>query len=101
FSSPSINITKPEEGAIYLFNRKLIDINKEIAIIIGRIDVVAEGDVARVEFYLDNELMYTDYDSPFTWKLKGVLGNHEIKVVGYDMADNVAEDEVEIFAVML
>ena len=101
FSSPSINITKPEEGAIYLFNRKLIDINKEIAIIIGRIDVVAEGDVARVEFYLDNELMYTDYDSPFTWKLKGVLGNHEIKVVGYDMADNVAEDEVKIFAVML
>ncbi|MCD6331180.1 MAG: hypothetical protein J7L80_03150, partial [Thermoplasmata archaeon] len=101
FSSPSINITKPEEGGLYFFNRKLIDMNEEMAITIGRIDVIAEGDVARVEFYLDDELMHIDYDPPFTWKLKGIIGKHEIKVVGYDLADNTAEDKVNILAVML
>jgi len=43
------------------------------------------------EFYLDGELQSTDISAPYEWMWYG-MENHEVKVVGYDMAGLSSED---------
>ncbi|HEC82533.1 MAG TPA: hypothetical protein ENI53_01430, partial [Thermoplasmatales archaeon] len=102
FHSPSINITKPKEGGIYIFNREVLSANKNFTLVIGKIEVQAEGDVVKIEFYVDDKLMHIDYDSPFKWTWDEFsFGKHEIKVVGYDVVDNMAEEKRDVLTLIL
>ena len=37
-----------------------------------------------VEFYLDGELRFTDYQEPFTWSVDASRGLHTVEVFGYN-----------------
>ena len=47
-----------------------------------------------VEFYLDNELQYTDNSPPFKWELKKTKGMHEVEVKMF-VGSNVYEDNIK------
>ena len=56
-----------------------------MSIIVGKITVVvyAEG-IERIEFLLDNEMKFIDYNPPFEWKIEEpIRGRHSIKVIAY------------------
>ena len=48
----------------------------------------ATSGMNKVEFYFDNELVYTDYESPYEWTWDGDGENHKIYAVAYDIAGN-------------
>ena len=67
--------------------------------IIGPITIEADarGEISKVEFYIDDNLKSTDYDKPYSWLWdEFTIGNHEIKVIAYDVEGNEAKDEVKV-----
>jgi VWFA-related protein len=61
--------------------------------------VSAQAAIAKVEFYVDDELLDTRTTEPFEsdWPVEAeALGKHEIKVVASDAAGNSAEDQVNV-----
>ena len=102
FSSPTINITKPNGGGIYIFNKEVFSLPVNFAVVIGKIDIMADGNARYVEFYVDDELKYTDYDMPYEWQWNEfAIGRHEIKVVAYNALGAKAEEKVNVWAVIL
>jgi len=58
------------------------------SIVIGDITIVAKElqPLSKVEFYLDNNLIYVDDSSPFEWEWSRFsFGRHKVKAVAYDM----------------
>ena len=53
----------------------------------------ADGDISKVEFYLDNSLSDSVKSSPYVWQLIAPesLGTHELKAIAYDFAGNKAD----------
>lgn len=63
------------------------------SVVFGDLTVVAEGlePLQKVEFYLDNKLVFTDDTSPFEWNWNRFSsGRHKIKAVAYDLDGNEA-----------
>lgn len=61
--------------------------------------VTAQSAIAKVEFYIDDQLLDTITYAPFeaVWSLENTaLGEHEIKVVASDAAGNSAEDKIAV-----
>ena len=95
FYHPSINITKPQKGKIYIFNKEIASIPFSFAIVIGKIDVVVEGKADYVEFYVDSQKVAEKNEEPYTWRWDGLyIGRHEIKVVAYNMVGDESEESV-------
>lgn len=47
--------------------------------------------LSRVDFYLDDKLVYTDEDSPFEWEWNRFsFGRHKVKAVAYDLKGDQA-----------
>ena len=90
--APELEITKPKEGHLYLFDKEIILI--PITIIIGQVtvevdafDEIGGSGIDRVKFYIDDELKATDTSLPHEWLWdKQVFFKHTIKVVAYDNA---------------
>ncbi|KAA0005122.1 MAG: PKD domain-containing protein [Thermoplasmata archaeon] len=95
-SPPVLKITSPLKG-MYLFGRKLMDL--QYTIIIGNvsIDAVATdalSGVAHVDFYIDGQLKFKDEEQPYSWEWnEKAIGVRDIKIVAYDNAGN--KDSVE------
>lgn len=87
----SVEIVRPDDGAVYLWNRKT-KMPYETILIIGHIDIEvnAADSVQKVEFYVDGELRFTDNEPPFTWRLNSrVIGKKiTVQVMGYTFTDN-------------
>ncbi len=65
--------------------------------------VTAQAALAKVEFYVDGELLDTRTSAPFEtdWLVEDVeLGEHEIKVVASDAPGNSAEDQILVDVVV-
>ncbi|MFB0515077.1 MAG: PQQ-binding-like beta-propeller repeat protein [Candidatus Neomarinimicrobiota bacterium] len=80
----SISITYPYDGADVSGN---IDITT---------DVDAPNPISKVEFYINENLIYTDTSSPYSysWDTKQYdNGTYTIEVIVYDTADQTANDE--------
>ena len=63
------------------------------SIVQGDVTVVAKElePLSKVEFYLDNKLVFTDEDSPFEWDWNRFsFGRHKVKAVAYDLNGNEA-----------
>jgi len=59
------------------------------------------SEISRVEFCIDNELMETDYEMPFSWEWNDASPfTHTIKVMAYDSNGNIASYEMEVWAIM-
>jgi hypothetical protein len=96
----TINIEKPRGDRFYMFNRPIMPLKNTI--IIERITVQAEvyniNNMDKVEFYIDDVLKSTDDEVPYEWTWNEfAFGNHEIKVVAYDNASNIASDEQKVW----
>ena len=52
--------------------------------------------VDRVEFYIDDELMFTDYYSPYEWDSNLTGGGFKVSVIAYDRAGHEAYDDIWI-----
>ena len=66
----------------------------------GRITIIAnaidESGIEGVEFYVDDNIKFTDCEAPYSWLWNEfAFGKHEIKVVAYGNAS--AEDRQEIW----
>ncbi len=99
----TVSITKPY-GHIYVFDREIAPLPSSHmpfkAIVIGWITVVVnvEGDVQKVEFYVDNQLKYNDTIAPYQWlwnEKMSVPPKHDLKVIGYGDG-NTASDEIKV-----
>jgi len=101
-----VNITKPEVGAIYFKDRKIMSIPFNLTIIIGPITISADvenahGDTS-VEFIICNESKAIVDEEPFnyTWDERAFLGHH-IEVIAYDDIDGLpirtANASIDVF----
>ena len=90
-----VSITKPEEGKLYFMDREIMTIGGNKAIIIGGITIDANTNGNRVEFYVDDELKYTDEIAPYSWLWdERTIGGHEIEVAAYGDGQ-IAKDKIE------
>lgn len=102
---PTVEIVKPKDRFLYILDTEIMSLLFKTRII-GEITIEAEADdmiseVSKVEFYLDGELMETDYDAPYEWLWsKSSFGNHIIKVIAYDSAGNSASDEMNVWVMI-
>jgi len=101
---PTINITKPRQGYLYIFNREIIKISS-ITMIIGWINITVMATdtgngINRVEFYIDDVLKETDTTYPYEWLMdEPMFFKHTLKTVAYDNAGNTATDEIEFWII--
>ncbi|RLF40902.1 MAG: hypothetical protein DRN12_04370 [Thermoplasmata archaeon] len=92
-----ISITKPKNG-LYVFDKKIIPL--QYTIIIGGVTINVETprDTNKVEFYIDNNLRYTDDTYPFSWFWDELAtGWYKLKVVAYNYNES-ATDELGVLA---
>lgn len=62
-----------------------------IAIIFGDVTIKTEPlqPLLKIEFYLDDKLVFTDDSKPFEWSWSGFsFGKHELKALGFDLDNN-------------
>ncbi len=95
----SIEIIKPKEGWLYVFNKPIMRIGKTI--VIGKIaietNVFSNVAIEKVEFYVNEELKFVDNDEPYEWLWdEKAIGKYKIKVVVYDVKGNEADDEMDV-----
>ena len=84
---PTVNITHPSGGS---YVKGTIEI---------RVEASDAWGIENVEFYIDGELVYEDIEAPYEylWATTGYTeGNHTIRVIVYDRAGNLAEDEIHV-----
>jgi len=85
---PEIKITSPEDGAT---------VSGTVEI---QTSVTAKGrSVAKVEFYINNKLKYSDYEAPYTWNWDTTEvndGEQAVKAVVIDMGNYWAQDTASV-----
>jgi len=101
-----VTFSYPEEGGIYLLGSQLLKIGVlPKAVVIGGIQLAAEaqsepdGYVFSVEFFVDNDSYYIDFEPPYTADLEGVFlfGNHELKATVHGAYGKDQTDSIEAF----
>lgn len=101
---PVVELTKPLDGWLYLFDNQVREVYFGRTKIIGSLDVTADAwdvevedeevsGIDRVEFYLDDVSKFIDTEAPYIWVLETRFGLHEIRVTAYDNAGNPSESE--------
>jgi hypothetical protein len=95
------HITKPKICYLYIFNKEIMPTLFGNTVIVGKITVAADASalspISKVEFYVDNNLAYTDYDEPYEWSWdESIFGRHSLKIVGYTDAGETATDEMNV-----
>lgn len=98
---PSVAIVKPR-GHLYIWDRAIMPLFGNTTIVVGAVTVAvtAESDtgIAKVEFYIDDELKETVTGEPYQWLWdEPSLFTHTIKVIAFDNAGNTATDEQEVW----
>lgn len=102
--NPSLEISKPDNG-IYINNNKILPFFLPL-IIIGDMNIVVEASdgvsgMDCVEFYINDELMYIDYEIPYNylWSVAVTLKFFSIEVKAYDVAGNSVSDKILLFKI--
>ncbi len=99
---PLVNITKPLEGRVYLFNEEKFSFLPKSALVLGSIEVEAEGDAEYIDIYLDDELVASEGGSKITWEWNDFsIGRHVIKAVAHNIAGETSSDEVIVWSIIL
>jgi hypothetical protein len=97
-----VTITQPKSNYLYFNGRELFKLWNTI--ILGAIDVKAEVsgpvDFQKVEFYLDDELVTSDDESPYIWSWnERKFGIFTIKTVGYYGEDDQTSDTITVWKI--
>lgn len=103
---PRVTINTPENGFLYININDIFKLKLPFFtnLIIGKIDIEANAPdclfgIDRVEIYIDDELMATDYTEPYSWcwDEKELFLLYIIKVVAYDTDGNSAFDDIGVW----
>ncbi|MEA2054889.1 MAG: clostripain-related cysteine peptidase [Candidatus Thermoplasmatota archaeon] len=93
-SLTTVEITKPMEGHLYMFDRDIAPIG--ITLVAGGITIEVETseDIDGIDIYIDDELKFSDYTHPYSrvWNEK-VMGRHVIKAAAHGGNES---DEVSV-----
>lgn len=109
---PFVEITNPELSYFYV-NLADIIVFKVLfrvpffpAIVIGRINIEVtaydnESGLEKVEFYIDDDLRWEDFDKPYnwTWTDNVVFFPYTITVAAYDYFGNQNTDEIKVWKI--
>jgi len=97
----AVKITKPENG-IYLAGNKVFPFFTKI--VIGDIDVtldfVDQVGIDKVEFYLDDELIETDDNPPYSWswiEQTPMKLRHSVSAKAYNILGNYTTDNIIVW----
>jgi hypothetical protein len=98
---PQVKITKPEEGRIYILDKRIASSILGNTIIFGKITLKCDANdnigIDGVGFFVDNILRYIDYRPPYEWVWdEKVFGRYNIKAIAYDRSRNSAEDKIDV-----
>ncbi|HEC81812.1 MAG TPA: hypothetical protein ENI42_05260 [Thermoplasmatales archaeon] len=93
-STLNIEISRPQSGYLYVFDKKLLRLRSEKTLVIGKITVFAHTtntlNIKKVDFILDGEVMHTCHYPPYMWtwntKMYG-RGNHLLQIIATDQSD--------------
>ena len=98
-----LNISRPNDGYLYVFDKEIISMFFGNTIIIGKIAVNVEAHdnesgIERVEFFINDLLKVTDEEEPYTWVWNEKnFGKYIIKAVAYDDIGNSESDEITVW----
>jgi len=105
-----IRVTKPADWTAYIFGKEAEGILNLLVrgpgdkLVIGPIDVVAKPlcNLSKVEFYVNDKLVYADTQPPFTWKWnKPGFGKYLLYVRAYDEKGEFAgRDNVVLWKIL-
>ncbi len=102
---PEVEIVKPEQNQLYVSDNHQFDIDGK-TIIIGsmnvKVDPTDEGTgTSYVEFYIDDTLVHTDEEYPFSWQWRSLgFKSYSLKTIAYDHAGNANEDVIEVIKLL-
>ncbi len=98
-----VEVTKPRDGYLYLFDREIMRIGFTVVIGSITIEVETSDDVEGVDIYLDDYLKFSDYTLPYSRLYnERSIGGHTIKVVAYDNFEETNEsNELDFFMINL
>ena len=96
-----VSILKPG-NYLYIMDREVIPMNAPF--ILGKITIMAGAisslGIEKVEFYIDNQLKFTDLSEPYSWVWSEFsVANHEIKVIAYDRMQQNATAKIRVFKI--
>ena len=98
---PHVRIVEPQRGWLYWYGERKTFIG--LSMIIGKatIEVEAEDDktgIDRVEIYIGNQLVKTDYVEPYTYQwIEPGFGVYVVKAIAYDGFSNEASSSVLVW----
>ncbi len=97
-SELEVEIIRPKEGYLYIFDFELIPFQRTM--IVGPITIEAESDspLDKVEFYINGNLKNIDSSPPYSWiwNEKPVYLQNLIKVIAYDNVGSKAIDDMVV-----
>ena len=106
-AEPAVIITTPKQNNLYIAGtqaRYLVHLRKTI--VIGKLNIQAEAnipnkDCEKIEFYIDDELMFSDDTAPYSWiwtRSPGIA--HDLKVVAYYDGKEALTQELEVWKII-
>jgi len=97
---PILEIIHPLEKSIYYNDYYLFPYDND-TILIGKINVTANATddvgISRVEFYIDDNLYYTDYDKPYNCIIPEGHLRHSLTVIAYDLTNKQTSTQLDFF----
>lgn len=94
---PSVSLTAPKDGYLYIFGREILPTAFGKTKIIGKFTAIATASdtlsgIRYVQFKLDGQLLWMDFNSPYQVDLPGAFPRsvHTLEVIAYDNAGNSA-----------
>ena len=99
---PIINMIKPVENYMYIFNHKFFPLSKN-TIIFGKITITIEADnpsdILKVEFNINYNLKKTLTEPEYKWTWKGgtLIRKSILTVMAYDESGNIAKYEYRVW----
>ena len=103
---PTVDIIRPKKGYLYINDEEKRALPFEKTIVIGKITINAIASdpdrISKVEFWVNNELKFTDTEAPYTHTLdERKFGRCEITVIAYDKYGNQNNATTNIFMIKL
>ncbi len=98
--APQVTLLKPDRG-LYIGNKKILPL--ALTILIGNIDIQINASdntsgVCQVEFYVDNDLKFTDQEAPYIWMWdEWAFFTHTITIIVRDHATHAKTIEREVW----
>ncbi|MBC7128140.1 MAG: PKD domain-containing protein [Thermoplasmatales archaeon] len=100
---PNIIVEKPKKGCLYLFDREILSLPIETAIVFGKItlkaNVTDDSGVKNVVFTVCGETLLDDNEPPYECLYDGTFGSHTLIIGAYDVNGNYAEEQIYLYVI--